>query len=317
MIKANLNFDASGFVVSGLPAYVENNRDLILKNFALVGTATRQRISLQTGIKGSGYLNYLALAPTLQSGAACGFSAAGSATLTQKTVTTALIKVELDICPKTLIGKWPEYLVRVGANAENTPFEEYIVDGIIREVNKKIEKLIWQGDHTQSSDTDIKWIDGFIYQFDNDASVVDVSIAHGTAIYNAIKAVYLGMSEEALDRGGVIFVSPANYRAFLQAMVEKNYYHYAGAENAAPEEFFFPGTDVKVIKTPGLAGVEDKIVGTFAENLVYACDLEGDTEDVKVKYDDIAELVRFRCQWNSGVSYFFSDQVTLGTIAAS
>ena len=60
MIKANLNFDASGFVVSGLPAYVENNRDLILKNFALVGTATRQRISLQTGIKGSGYLNYLA-----------------------------------------------------------------------------------------------------------------------------------------------------------------------------------------------------------------------------------------------------------------
>lgn len=317
MAKVNLNFDASGFVVNTLPSYVKENRDLILKNFALVGTATRKRISLQTGVKGSAELNYLNITPTLQSGAACGFSAAGSVALTQKTVSTAIIKVDLDICPKTLIGKWPEYLVRIGANAENVPFEEYIVRGLTDEVNKKIEKLIWQGDHTQSSDADIKWIDGFIYQFDNDAAVVDVAIAHGTAIYNAIKAVYQGMSEEALDRGGEIYISPANYRAFLLALVDKNYYHYAGPVEAAPEEFFFPGTDVKVVKTPGLAGVDSKIVGTFPANLVYACDLEGDTEDVKVKYDDIAELVKVKLQWNSGVSYYFGEHVTLGTIAAS
>ena len=317
MAKVNLNFDASGFVVNTLPSYVKENRDLILKNFALVGTATRKRISLQTGVKGSAELNYLNITPTLQSGAACGFSAAGSVALTQKTVSTVIIKVDLDICPKTLIGKWPEYLVRIGANAENVPFEEYIVRGLTDEVNKKIEKLIWQGDHTQSSDADIKWIDGFIYQFDNDAAVVDVAIANGTTIYNAIKAVYRGMSEEALDRGGEIYISPANYRAFLQAMVEKNYYHYAGPQESAPEEFFFPGTNVRVINTPGLAGVEDKLVGTFADNLVYACDVESDSEDIKIWFSDDDDLFKLKVCWNSGVAYHFPDQVFLGTIAAS
>ena len=141
-------------------------------------------------------------------------------------MTTAIIKVNMDICPDSLLGKYAEYLVKIGANSEDLPFEKYIVDGIIIELNKKIEKLIWQGDHTQSSDTDIKWIDGLIYQFDNDAAVVDVALANGTAIYNAIKAVYLALTDETIARGAEIYISPANYRAFLQAMVEKNYFHY-------------------------------------------------------------------------------------------
>ena len=307
---------SSNFVVSDLPAYVKQNQDLIIKNFALVGTATRRRIGLQTGVKKSAYLNYLDLAPVLQDGSGCGFNASGTATLTQRTITTAMIKVDMDICAKTLIGKYPEYLVRIAAGGYDLPFEAYIVEGLTNELNKAIEKLIWQGDHTQTSDATIKWIDGFIYQFDNDSDVVDVAIANGTAIYNAIKAVYMGMTDEALERGGVIFVSPANYRAFLQAMVEKNYFHYSGPQDAAPEEFIFPGTDVKVIKTPGLAGVENKIVGTFAANLVYGCDVEGDEEKFLIKYDEIEELFKIKVVWNSGVSYLFPNHVTLGTIAS-
>ena len=316
MPQIRTNMTSDNFVVSSLPSYVQDNKDLIIKNFALVGTATRKRIGIQTGIKTSGYLNYLELAPTLQDGKGCGFSASGTATLTQRTVTTAVIKVNMDICPDSLLGKYAEYLVKIGASAEELPFERYIIDGVTDELNKKIEKLIWQGDHTKTTDTNLKWIDGFIYQFDNDSDVIDVSIANGTAIYNAIKAVYLGMTDEALERGGVIFISPANYRAFLQAMVEKNYFHYSGPQDAAPEEFVFPGTDVKVIKTPGLAGVNNKLVGTFAENLVYVCDLEGDLEDVKLWFSDDDDLFKLKVKWNSGVGYHYPAQVTLGTIAS-
>ena len=200
---------SSNFVVSGLSDYVENNKDLIIKNFALVGTATRQRIGLQTGVKTSAYLHYLELAPTLQDGKGCGFSAAGTATLTQRQVTTAIIKVNMDICPDSLLGKYAEYLVKIGANSEDLPFEKYIVDGIIIELNKKIEKLIWQGDHTQSSDTDIKWIDGLIYQFDNDAAVVDVALANGTAIYNGMKRdVWLHIPYVGADGNPIHWNSP-------------------------------------------------------------------------------------------------------------
>lgn len=308
---------STNFVVTSLPAYVQDNKDLIIKNFALVGTASRQRFGIQTGIKTSAYLNYLELNPTLQDGKGCGFTASGSATLTQRTITTAVIKVNMDICPDSLLGKYAEYLVRIGANSNELPFEQYIVDGVTTEINKKIEKLIWQGDTSQSSDTDLKWINGILKQLASDSDKVAVSIAAKTAIYDAIKAVYMAIPEETLERGAEIYVSPANYRDFLQAMVEKNYFHYSGPQDSAPEEFVFPGTDVKVVKTPGLAGVNDRIVASFPENFVYGCDAEGDLEDVKVWFSDDDDLFKLKVKWNSGIAYRFPNQVTLGTIAAA
>lgn len=308
---------STNFVVSSLPAYVQDNKDLIIKNFALVGTASRQRFGIQTGIKTSAYMNYLELNPTLQDGKGCGFTASGSATLTQRTITTAVIKVNMDICPDSLLGKYAEYLVRIGANSNELPFEQYIIDGVTTEINKKIEKLIWQGDTSKSSDTDLKWINGILKQLASDSDNVDVSIAANTAIYDAIKAVYLAIPEETLERGAEIYVSPANYRDFLMAMVEKKYFNYSGPQDSAPEEFVFPGTDVKVVKTPGLAGVNDRIVASFPENFVYGCDAEGDLEDVKIWFSDDDDLFKLKVKWNSGIAYRFPNQVTLGTIAGA
>ena len=223
----------------------------------------------------------------------------------------------MDICPDSLLGKYPEYLVRIGANSDELPFEQYIIDGITAELNKKIEKLIWQGDTTRTTDTDLKWINGILKQLASDTDKVAVSIAHGTAIYNAIKAVYLAIPEETLERGAEIYISPANYRDFLQAMVEKNYFHYSGPQDAAPEEFVFPGTDVKVVKTPGLAGVNNLIVASFPENFVYGCDAEGDLEEVRIWFSDDDDLFKLKVKWNSGIAYRFPNQVTLGTIASS
>lgn len=308
---------STNFVVTSLPAYVQDNKDLIIKNFALVGTASRQRFGIQTGIKTSAYLNYLELNPTLQDGKGCGFTAAGSATLTQRTITTAVIKVNMDVCPDSLLGKYAEYLVRIGANSNELPFEQYIIDGVTTEINKKIEKLIWQGDTTQASNTDLKWINGILKQLASDSDKVAVSIAANTAIYDAIKAVYLAIPEETLERGAEIYVSPANYRDFLMAMVEKKYFNYSGPQDSAPEEFVFPGTDVKVVKTPGLAGVNDRIVASFPDNFVYGCDAEGDLEDVKIWFSDDDDLFKLKVKWNSGIAYRFPNQVTLGTIAGS
>ena len=308
---------SSNFVVSSLPTYVQDNKDLIIKNFALVGTASRQRFGLQTGIKTSAYLNYLELNPTLQDGKGCGFSASGTATLTQRTITTAIIKVNMDICPDSLLGKYAEYLVRIGAKSDELPFEQYIIDGITAELNKKIEKLIWQGDTTKTTDTDLKWLNGILKQLASDTDKVAVNIAAGTAIYNAIKAVYLAIPDETVERGAEIYISPANYRDFLQDMVEKNYFHYSGPQDAAPEEFVFPGTDVKVVKTPGLAGVNNLIVASFPKNFVYGCDAEDDLEEVKIWFSDDDDLFKLKVKWNSGIAYRFPNQVTLGTIASS
>lgn len=305
-------------VVSGLTAYIENNKEVLIKNFALVGKDTRSRIGVQTGIKNKENLHYFEVAPTLQDGSACGFSASGDITISERLIQVAAIKVNLDWCNMLLRGKYAEYLIRINANenAENMAFEEYLAEALTNELNKKIEKLMWQGDTTSSS-TDLKWINGFLKQMATESSslAANVSIASGSSAYEGILAVYMQMPEETLERGGMIFVSPSIFRAFVQDLVAANYYHF-NPNDGTFDEIVFPGSDVKVVKTPGLAG-SLKIVGTFADNLVYGTDMEHDFEDLRIWFSDDDDVWKVKALWASGVAYHFPGQVVVGTFAAA
>lgn len=301
----------TNFLVSSLPAYVKTNEDLIVKSFALVGTETRRRIGLQTGIKKDAYLNYLDLTPSFQDGAGCGFNPLDSITLSQREISTATIKVDGEICPETLLGKYAEYLVRVSATENDLPFEQYIIDTLVAQINKGIESMIWTA---SISGGDL--INGFLAQMGADTDVLTESITAGTSAYEGINQVYMAIPEEALERGAAIFVSPAIFRAFVSDLVALNYYHYAGPMAEAPNEFVFPGSDVRVIKTPGLSG-SLKIVGTFPENLVYGTDGENDSESVDLWWSQDNRDFRYEVKWNSGVAYHFPDQIVLGTFAAA
>ena len=295
------------FVVTSLPAYVQDNKDLLIKNFALVGGETRKRISVQTGIKKDEHINYLNLTPTFQSGVGCGFTAQGEATLTQRLIETARFKVNMEFCPDTLIGKYAEYQVSINASEnESLPFEAYIMEALTNEIVKKIETTIWGG--VKGSDL----IDGFLTLAKADSDVVDVVIA-GTSAYADILKVYNAMPEYTLEQGGEIYVSPAKFRAFMQEMVEKNYFHY-NPGNAEPGEFLLPGSNVKVVRIPGLAG-KTEIVGTFAKNMYYGCDLENAAEDIKVWYSDDDDLIKVAAKWNMGVQFAFPAEVVLGATA--
>ena len=54
------------FEVNTLPAYVQENRDILIKDFALVGNGTRARVGVQTGIKQDAQINYLDIEAVLQ-----------------------------------------------------------------------------------------------------------------------------------------------------------------------------------------------------------------------------------------------------------
>ena len=301
------------FNVSTLPAYVQDNKDLLLKNFALVG-GTRSRISIQTGVKHSAHLNFMEVAPTLQDGAGCAFTNAGEVSLTQRTIETAAIKINLDLCPKTLRGKYAEYLIQMNAAEHDLPFEQYIMEGVTNVLAKKIETLMWQGDKSKSADANLKWVDGFLKIAEGEGEVKDVTITTDS-IYGAIAKVYAELPDEVIERGAEIYVSPANYRKFMMEMVEKNFFHYAGAVEAAPTEFYFPGTSAKVVMTAGLTGVNDKIVGTFAKNLFYGCDMENDEEVIEIWWSQDDRNFKLAAEWNSGVQIAFPNMVVLGATA--
>ena len=297
------------YSVSTLPAYVQENHDLLVKNFALVGNGTRSRISIQTGVKKDAFINLLNLAPTLQSGEACGFSANGDATISQRTIATANIKVNLEFCEKTLLGKYAEYLVKVNAVDNPFPFEEYITSALTDELNKKIERLIWMGDKSLTSDTDLKWIDGLVHIAGTEGTQVksaDASFKYNTA-YDAIVAVYNALPEDVLAQGAEIYVSPALFRSFMQTMVEKNYFHY-NPGNEEYGEFLLPGTDAKVVRTQGLAGSK-VVLGTYAKNIVYGTDMENDEEKFDIWFSQDNRTWRVAVEWNSGVQVAFPDML--------
>ena len=297
----------TNFLVSSLPDYVKQNEDLLIASFGLPNDGTRRYIGIQTGIKKSAALNYLGFTGAFQDGSSCGFNPLDEIALGQKAIEVATIKEDGEICPETLLGKWGEWKVRVAATENELPFEAYIMNALLDGIRKGIETLIWTGD---TSGTDL--IDGFLTQFAADGNVVSVTLTGVTGAYDAVKAVYFGMSDYALERGGIIFVDPAIFRALLNDLVALNYFHY-DMGTGAKEEFLLPGTDVRVVKAPGLAGTH-AIVGTFGDNLVYGTDMENDNELVDLWWSEDNRVFRYQVKWNSGVSYHFSEHIAVGVM---
>ena len=309
MANTNPNFN-----VSTLPAYVQENQDVLI-NGVVFGAKTIDRISIQPGIKTTAEINYLSADPVLQNGKGCDFTPDNTTELTQREIVTALIKVNESFCADTLLGKWAEYLVRIPETQRDTfPFEAYVIRIFRDAIAEKIEKLIWQGD-TTSADPDLKWINGFLALAASATGVVPVTVAAGTTAWNALKQVILALPVSVIRRGNVkIFVSPEFYMGFVLELVEKNFFHYSGPQNSAPEEIVFPGTNIMVAKTDGLSGTK-KILATNAENLFYGTDVENAQEQFKVKYEEDTNLIKVAVRWNSGVQIAFPDRVVLATLS--
>lgn len=303
-----MNYD-----VTGLANYVQQESNPILRRLVLGGDSIA-RFHKQTGIKGSAKINVLSVNPTLQSGAGCGFEADGVAKLSQRDLNTALIKINMEVCPETIRGKYAEHLLSTNADENALPFEAYLVNGILDQIDKKKENLVWQGD-TTATGTELVFIDGLLKIAGADSAVAKESIASGKTAMAGLVQVYLKASDEAKAQGLVIFCDPAIYDIFMLEMVAKNFYHYAGANNSAPDEFVLAGTNAKVVRAGGLLGTK-KVFATYAENIYLGVDLENDSEVFKIWFSDDNDQYRIKVLWNMAVNYAFSEDVVLGTFAS-
>lgn len=298
--------------LSELTAYVQDNRDVIIRNAVLGNGGIRNRMSIQTGIKTKEKLHPFEVNPIFQDGRGCGFSAQGEAKISERELETGIVKVNMEFCPDDLLGKYAEYLVKISATANELPFEQYIIDGVVAAINEGIEKMMFLGDKT-SEDHVLKHIDGLVKILNAEEDVTDVAIVAGQTAYQGILSVYMAMPEEVINKGAEVLVSPAIFRAFMQDMVKANLFHYNPNEGTV-DSFILPGTDVVVRKEVGLTGSLN-IIGTYPKNLYYGTDLENATEDVKVWFSDDDDNYKLKVKWNSGVQVAFPQDVVLGEFA--
>ena len=297
--------------VSGLTDYVNISKEALIRDIVLGYAAgdTIANMAKRLGVKGSEILNYMDITATLQDGKGCGFNALGGVDFSEREVETKILKVNEQFCNDDLLEKWTEYQVRFGAdaNAQEFGFEKEIIDGIARDIDKQLEKIVWQGDTGLS----ITGLIGLAEGADS-AYTVNVSVASGSSVYDAVQQTIMAIPEELLDEAFVA-LSPANFRKLVFEMIEKNNFHIA-PEEIERGSFLFPGTTIPVRKTMGLAGVNDKIYSSVWKNLVYACDVLGDKNEFRTWFSDDDDVHKLKVKFNMGVTTYFPNAVVLAKI---
>lgn len=277
--------------VTALGTYVQENKDIILKDIVFGGEYgnTIPLMTKQLGIKTTEKIHPSTLEAVLQDvSGECGFNPQGDLNISERSITTKQKKVNMEFCLEKLLGKFAEYTVRVGANEDALPFEAEIIDGLVKSINKQVEKDVW---------TDL------ITNTDAQLTVAST----GTA-YERVMAVYMALPEAILE-DAVIFVSPATFREYVKDLVDKNFYHYNPADGDL-EEIFIPGSGVKVRKALGLAGqTEDVIFGTSPKNMIYGTDFMDNKEEVKAWFSDDNDVYRIKVRFNYGANVAFPDLV--------
>ena len=299
------------YSVTGLSSYVEVNKDTLIRDVVLgykLGD-TISKMRKQLGVKETERLNYLDVTPVLQNGKGCGFTSAGTTSFSERNISTKILKVNDQWCADDLLGKYAEFLVRFGAdaNAEDFPFEREIMNEVGIKLDKQLEKIVWQGDTGLSITGLVELAEGA-----DSASTINVDFADLSAdtMYKKVKAVIMAIPEELLD-DAVVFVSPANFRTLVFELLEQNNYHIEPKEIEAGE-FYFPGTTIPVHKTLGLAGVEGKVYASVWENMVYATDMMNDKEEFRTWFSDDDDVHKLKIKFNMGVSTLYPDAVVLG-----
>ena len=307
-MKKKMTLDAiANFVVSSLPDYIKENRDLLVADLVL-GSSTLERISIQTGVKHTAPIHILDFSGNLQAMGCNPTAQDETLTFTDRNIEAVEMGFNIPICEDNLLGKWGEYAVRVTASDEDLAFAEYVVDALIAAAHNDLEKLIWQGD-TNNSDL----IDGFLTILAAEASVVPVTITASSTYMSAIAQIIAKIPTKVLGKSPKIFVSPEFFVQLSLELVAANLFHFAPDGNV--ESIIYPGTRIEVINTPGLTGT-DKAVASPLDNMFYGTDVEDAERRFKVIYDEKCDNFRIKFRWNSGVQVAFPDRVVLADLSA-
>lgn len=289
-----------GYKVDTLPAYIKQNRDILIKK-SVLGAPSVDKFTVQPDSKGTVAINLMDVAAVLQDGAACGFSAQGETKFSQRNIVTKVVKVNSQWCPKDLLGKYTEWAVNISAKNPNLPFEEYITAGIVEDVDKQIENIAWMG-------SDDLGISGVTEILSADTATVKKEYAAGTSAYDIVKQAYMAIPVDVLDKAQ-IFVGRDLFREFMNDMVEKNYYHYSAGEGSLTE-FIFPGTNIKVNATAGLDGSGLAVAGD-PKGIVMGVDLVNDKEEFDLFFSKDDRVWKLVIEFVLGFQVAFPDEMVL------
>ena len=316
-----------GFNVAALANYTEQNAAELVTS-SVLGAKTAQLIksagNVMVGVKSAETINIMETDAIFQSGGSCGFTASGSTTFTQRTVTVGKIKVNEALCPKDLEAKYLQKALPTGSMYDSIPFEQEFSQKKAKVIASQLETAIWQGD-TDSGNANLSRFDGLVKLIGAASGVVaanastyisgaplsSITAANVISIFDGIYQAIPAKVVAAEDM--VIFCGQDLFRTYTVALKNANQFHYS-IDVKADSEFVLPGTMIKVIAVQGLNGT-NKAYALRLSNLFLGTDLLNEEEKFEIFYAKEADQVRFVSEFKMGVNIAFPDEVVKFVLA--
>lgn len=313
-------------VVSALTNYVNEDEFPLVGKIQVSPEMTAAGVTIKNGIKGSMRLHFGETDLIFQSGGGCGGAAAGTTTLTEKTLTVGRIRVREDICFDDLAGKYMEMNMKAGLlNGKQTEPETwasfYYAEKQAK-LNAQLELSDWQGD-TASLAANWNKYDGWIKLIDagspvngNTGSLTSITTSN---IIAALDEMFLAIPNNLKFRTDLVLYLPWTwFQMYGVATRNANYFaNSGGQENIAK----ILGTNVTLKPTYGLTAGTLTTYGrmflTYPSNLVLGLDLETDKE-VSMRIDPVTnEKVIYEAQWSRGTQVMFIEDIVEFTLFGS
>ena len=308
------------FDVSTLAAYTEQNEALLVTD-SVLGAKTAALIksagNVMVGVKSAETINIMDTDAIFQAGGSCGFTASGSTTFTQRTVTVGKIKVNESLCPKDLEAKYLQKALPTGSMYDSIPFEQEFADKKAKTIASQLETSLWQGD-TTSGNVNLNKFDGLVKLIGAASGVVaanastyisgaPLSAINASNVISIFDGVYQAIPAQVVAADDMaIFCGQDVFRTYTVALKNANQFHYS-IDVKADSEFVLPGTPIKVIALQGLNGT-NKVYAMRISNLFLGTDLLNEEEKFEIFYAKEADEVRFVSEFKMGVNFAFPDE---------
>jgi hypothetical protein len=315
------------FNVTALAAYTKTNeRELIVQTLF-----SAKSISLATkmpNVKSSEQVNVMDTDAVFQSGTSCGFSASGTTTYSNRTITVAPIKVHEAFCPKDLETKYLQLVLPNGSNPKSVPFEEQYTSLKAGLIAEQLETAFWQG-NTASSNGNLNKFDGLVKIIDAASGPVEANVSGfmtgapystsgGITTSNVIpimQGVYRAIPVELLGKEDLrVFVGMNTFRTYQLALTNANLFHYNTDASNSDFEIVIPGTNVRVIGVNGLNGT-NRIFALRTSNMFFGCDVEDEQYKFEMFWAQEAQEVRFMSEFKAGTQIALPSEIVKFTLA--
>jgi hypothetical protein len=303
------------FDVSALTAYVDQtSTDLLVA--AQFEAETASMIGLQTGIKSAAALQLLSTNAVMQDGSSCGFNASGDVTFTQRTLTTAAIKFQDTLCPRTLESKWTQLLLKKGQNYTEADIPKLIVDNILGGIKQRLEVADWQGDTTSGS--------AYLSRYDGLIKIINAAspVTATASTYNATNArtivANIVSNIPATLKGNAavkIFMGYDAAEIYRQKLMNDNLFHVpvgSGDQKGIMAE----GSVHEIVPVHGLDGLysvsgQSCIFAFNPDNAVLGVDMENEEEQAKMWYSLDDDNVKYSFRFRRGVQIAYGDEIVV------